>query len=321
MITGTSGHSPLIARRSSRPSRSGIRTSTSARSNASRSCGAPPAPPPRTPPRPRRRRGTLPSRRSSGHDARARGRPRSRSSSSFTCPLTGSTATTVVPCPGVDVMSRVPPSASARARMIRMPKCGSSSGTATMPRPRSCTSMRSESASTDSRDVRFGSSRVLRGVGERLAGDRVGGLHRGVVQRLDVALHRRRSPAVASGPRSRGPARRASGSRVMTSSVVISKSSSRMWRRSSRISVSISCRTATAPSGIGLDPVAERLQLQDGRGHGLREPVVDLHRPAGALLEQDRLHGVADRGVTARDRVARAEACSAPTRTLRSLPA
>ena len=34
MITGTSGHSPLTARSSSRPSRSGIRTSTSARSNA-----------------------------------------------------------------------------------------------------------------------------------------------------------------------------------------------------------------------------------------------------------------------------------------------
>jgi hypothetical protein len=47
--------------------------------------------------------------------------------------------------------------------------------------------------------------------------------------------------------------------------------------------------------GIRLDPVAERLDLEDGRRHGLGQAVVDLHRPAGALLQQLALDGIGHR--------------------------
>jgi hypothetical protein len=45
-------------------------------------------------------------------------------------------------------------------------------------------------------------------------------------------------------------------------------------------------QTVDRALGIGLDPVTERLDLEDGGRDGLRETVVDLHRPARALFQQ-----------------------------------
>ena len=287
MITGMSAHSALIARSSSSPSRSGIRTSTSARSNSVPPCRIAPARRPRTPPRPHPRPGSLPSRHSSSHAARARGRPRSRSSSSSHLPSDGEHGDHAwCRVPGVDLdRPGTRRAVSARARMIRSPKCGSSSVTAAIPRPRSSISMRSSRPSARHPHVHLGRSRVLRGVRERLR-SRSRARPRATVlgHRLEVALDRDRAGKLPPSTRSATNAANV-GSSATAALLVISKSSSRISPQVFADRVSTSCSVGDRARRVGLDPVAEGLQLQHGGRHRLGEPVVDLHRPARALLE------------------------------------
>ena len=204
--------------------------------------------------------------------------------------------------------------------MIRMPKCGSSSGTATMPRPRSC-DLDAERVGIDRQcNVRIGSSRVLGGVGERLADDRVGGLHRGVVERLDVSLHRdgRRQP-----PASREVADEC-GERGLRGRDVFRRHLEEQLADVAQVLADLVfdlVQDGDRALRVGLDPVPQGLQLQDrprsptasGR-RGSASPSGCAPR-AGSTPRHDAPWGDRPRSGCP------AGACSAPTRTLRSLPA
>ena len=121
-----------------------MRTSTSARSIFGARRAAPRAPRPSPRPRPRPRQGSLPSPRSSCHGARARGRPRPRSSSFLSLPSDGEHGDDTNAASGGRLdLDRAADLMLHGLRIRRSPKCGSSSVTAAMPRPRSSTSTRS----------------------------------------------------------------------------------------------------------------------------------------------------------------------------------
>ena len=168
---------------------------------------------------------------------------------------------------------------SARACMIRMPKCGSSSvhgGDAVTPVFDLDAELPRARSQPDGYILR--SSGVLRGVRERLAGDVLGGVeHRGR-HVVDVALDRRpcREP-----PACGEVARRTRRGWVpdATRPSWISKSTSRMSARSSRICVFDLVQLGDGAGGVGLDPVAQRLELQHGQ-------VTDWVRPSWICIAQ-----------------------------------
>src|SRR3954471_8216082 len=141
---------------------------------------------------------------------------------------------------------------------------------------------------------------MLGGVGKRLARDRVRRLYRGVVHILDVALHphgRRHAPAS-------GEVFDEARERWLAPDVFLFGHLEQELPDAAKVLSDLALdlvQDADRRVGVGLDQVSERLDLEHRGGDGLRQPVVDLHRPAGALLEQDRLHRVAHRGVAACD--------------------
>ena len=139
---------------------------------------------------------------------------------------------------------------------------------------------------------------MLRGVRQRLAHDRIDRLEHRLLDPLQIATdldHDREVPPHAEVADERGECGLGRG-------WVLARHLEQELADASQVVADLPLDLLQRLGGtdrVRLDPVTERLELEDRGRHRLGQPVVDLHRPARALLEHQHFHGVADRRVSA----------------------